>query len=534
MRHWFWILLIALGLQAQEARIQILGTTDLHGHVMAEDTFSLQPANLGWAKLATLIRRQKALNPDTILVDCGDTIQGEPLNYVRNTLRRDLPEPSVAIMNALGYAAMAVGNHEYDFGLDVLREVERQARFPFLSANTLSAKGPHAFPTHVLLTVGGVRVALVGFTTPRTAALAGRNASDLVFQDIVAAARELVPRLREKEKADVVVALVHSGLGTVDGRPGDENAALRLADQVPGLDAILTGHTHLAIQTQHKGIPILQAQAQGRALAVVELTVRKEKGRWRVTGTQGHLLHPEADTPADPEVLSLTTDLRAATDRYLDTAATTLLVDLDSRWSRMEDTPLMQLLHQVQRQATGAQLSAAASPGAKLFIPKGPTSVRQFYALAPYENQVARIRITGAQLKAYLEHAARHYTYSWEPELYNREVPIHDFDMVDGVAYALNLGRPVGSRVVNLSYQGQPVKPEQTFTLALSTYRLGGGGGYMEAIGFKGAPELVTEASQRNLLLAYVLARPTLNPPVTNAWRTIPYLDRERVLNQAR
>src|SRR5512141_2119728 len=190
MRHWFWILLITLGLQAQEARIQILGTTDIHGQVMAEETFSLQPANLGWAKIATLIRRQKALNPDTILVDCGDTIQGEPLNYVRNTLRRDLPEPSVAIMNALGYAAMAVGNHEYDFGLELLREVEKQAKFPFLSANTLTPKGAPAFPTHTLVTVGGVRVALVGFTTPRTAALAGpRKVAGLAFQDIVAAAR---------------------------------------------------------------------------------------------------------------------------------------------------------------------------------------------------------------------------------------------------------------------------------------------------------------------------------------------------------
>ena len=535
MRHWFWILLITLGLQAQEARIQILGTTDIHGHVLAEDTFSLQPANLGWAKIATLIRRQKALNPDTILVDCGDTIQGEPLNYVRSTLRRDLPEPSVAIMNALGYTAMAVGNHEYDFGLELLREVEKQAKFPFLSANTLTAKGGPAFPSHTLVTVGGVRVALVGFTTPRTATLAGpRNVASLAFQDLVTAARELVPRLRDKEKADVVVALVHSGLGKVDGHPGDENAALRLADQVPGLDAIFTGHTHQAIQTEHKGVLILQAQDYGRALAVADLSLRKEKGRWRVTATQGRLIRPEASTPVDPEVLSLTADLRAATDRYLDTAATNLLVDLDSRWSRMEDTPLMQLLHQVQRQATGAQLSAAASPGSRLFIPKGPTSVRQFYALSPYENQVARIRITGAQLKAYLEHAARHYAYSWEPDLYNREVPIYDFDTVDGVTYALNLGRPTGNRVINLSFQGQPVKPDQTFTLALTTYRLWGGGGYMEAIGFKGTPDLVTEASQRNLLLAYVLARPTLNPTVTNAWRTIPYLDRERVLNQAR
>ena len=535
MRHWFWILWIALGLQAQEARIQILGTTDMHGHVMAEDTYSLQPANLGWAKIATLIRRQRALNPATILVDCGDTIQGEPINYVRNALRRDLPEPSMAIMNALGYSAMAVGNHEFDFGLEVLRDAEKQAKFPLLSANTVDAKGKPGFLSHTIVTVAGIRVALVGFTTPRIPAMTEpRNYAGLRFQDIVAAARELVPRLRERERAEVVVALVHAGLGKVDGREGDENAALRLADQVPGLDVILTGHTHLAIQTEHKGIPILQAQAHGRALAVVDLNLRKEQGRWRVAGALGRLVSPEADTPVDPEVLSLTAELRAATDRYLDTAATSLLVDLDSRWARMEDTPLMQLIHQAQRQATGAQLSAAASPGAKLFIPKGPTSVRQFYALSPYESQVARIRISGAQLRAYLEHAARHYTYSWEPELYNSEVPLHDFDMVDGVAYALDLGKPAGSRVASLSFQGQPVKANQSFTLALTTYRLRGGGGYMEAIGFKGSPETVTEASQRNLLLAYVLARPSLNPPVASAWRTIPYLDRERVLNQAR
>jgi 2',3'-cyclic-nucleotide 2'-phosphodiesterase/3'-nucleotidase len=155
MKRWIWILLIALGVQAQEARIQILGTTDLHGHVLAQDTFTLQPANEGWAKVTTLIRRQKALNPNTLLVDCGDTIQGEPLNYVRNVLRRDLPEPSLAIMNDLGYAAMAVGNHDYDFGLPLLREAEKQAAFPFLSANTVDAKGRTAFPTHVLATLPG-------------------------------------------------------------------------------------------------------------------------------------------------------------------------------------------------------------------------------------------------------------------------------------------------------------------------------------------------------------------------------------------
>ncbi len=534
MRHWLWIFLIAVGLQAQEARIQILGTTDMHGHVRAEDTYSLQPMNQGWAKITTLIRRQKALNPNTVLVDCGDTIQGEPLNYVRNVLRRDLPEPSLAIMNALGYAAMAVGNHDFDFGLPLLREAEKQAQFPLLSANTVDAKGQPGFQTHTLVTVAGIRVALLGFTTPGVPTMTEPgNYEGLFFRDIVSVAKKLVPRVREQDKADVVIVLMHSGLGALEGREGDENAALRLADQVPGLDAIFTGHTHQAIQVEHKGIPIVQAQCFGRALAVVDLDLRQEKGHWRVVARSERLLKPDDQTPSDPEVLRLTADLQAATDRYLDTGATNLLVDLDSRWSRMEDTALMQLIHQVQRQATGAQLSAAACPGPKLYIPKGPTSVRQFYALMPYENQLARIRVTGDQLKRYLEHSARHYTRSWEPELYNRDIPFYNFDMVDGVSYALDLGQPAGGRVLNLSYRGKPVTPEQTFTMAISTYRLRGGGGYMAAIGFTGAPELITKASQRNLLLEYVLGHASLNPMPTNTWRTIPYLDRERVLNMA-
>jgi len=534
MRHWFWILLIALGLQAQEARIQVLGTTDMHGHLLAEDTFSLQPANQGWAKVTTLIRHQKAQNPNTILVDCGDTLQGEPVNYVRNLLRRDLPEPSIAIMNTLGFSAMAVGNHDYDFGLPALREAEKQATFPFLSANTVDTKGRPGFQSHALMTVAGVRVALLGFTTPGVPSMTEPgNYAGLAFQDIVATAKRLVPYLREKERADVVIVLMHAGLGSVQGAEGDENAALRLADQVPGVDAIFAGHTHQALQTEHKGVPIVQAGCFGRALAVLDLDLRQEKGRWRVVAGKGRTLKPEDQTPTDPEVMSLTAGLRAATDRYLDTAATNLLVDLDSRWARMEDTPLMQLIHQVQRQATGAQLSAAASPGPKLFIPKGPTSVRQFYALAPFESQVARIRITGDQLKRYLEHGARHYLLSWQPELYNREIPFYNYDMVDGVSYALDLGKPVGSRIRNLSYQGQPVKPDQVFTLALSTYRLRGGGGYMEAIRFTGTPDLITPASQRNLILEHVLGRPTLNPTPTNTWRTIPFLDRERVLSLA-
>ncbi len=527
------IVLCFLGsLQAQELHLQILSTTDVHGHVMAEDTFSMQPRNLGWAKVATLIRQRKALNANTILIDSGDTIQGEPINYVRHRLRRDLPDPSMPIMNDLGFAAMAVGNHEFDFGMDVLREVEAQAKFPWICANALRAKDSQpAFKPFVKVKVGEVTVGILGFVTPHIPRWSEpANYEGLIFEDIVTSAKVWVPRLREKEKVDLVVVAMHSGLGEVRGQVGDENAALRLAEEVPGIDAILSGHTHRPIAMRHKGIPILQAHMHGLALGVLDMALRKEKGRWLVAASEATLLRPADDTPIDPTVVALTAELREGTRTYLDTFATNLATDIDTRFSRMEDTPVMELLHRSMREATGAQLTAAACFNGGLYIPKGPTSVRQWYALLPYENRLARIRISGQQLKAYLEHAARYYNPPYMPELTSGLMGGYDFDTVEGVTYVLDLMKPVGRRVVNLRYQGQPVGAEQSFTLALTSYRLRGGGGYMEAMGWSGVPELVTAECQRNLFLEFVLKAPTLAGTPDHNWRTIPYLDRERVL----
>jgi len=250
------------------------------------------------------------------------------------------------------------------------------------------------------------------------------------------------------------------------------------------------------------------------------------------TGHTIRLLQPGPETASDPQVLELTAPLRAAADTYLNTMATTLGADLDGRWARMEDTALMHLLHTVARQASGAQITALASPGPRIFIPRGLTSVRQFYALCPDDARICRIRVSGRQLRAYLEHAARFYNFSHNPELYNRAVDPRDFDTLDGCAYVLDISRPAGTRVVDLKVQGKPVKDDQTFTLGLLSSRLAGIGGYLEAMGWSGLPEFQSPAPFRNLLLEYVLSRPSLAPAADDHWRIVPALDRERVLAQ--
>jgi 2',3'-cyclic-nucleotide 2'-phosphodiesterase/3'-nucleotidase len=132
-------------------------------------------------------------------------------------------------------------------------------------------------------------------------------------------------------------------------------------------------------------------------------------------------------------------------------------------------------------------------------------------------------------LRAYLEHSARYFKFSHLPDLLNRSIPLADYDIVGGCSYALDISRPVGRRVSGLMFEGSPVRDDQVFTMAISTYRLAGGGGYMDAIGFRGQPDMVSRDTLRNLLMEHVLPMPTLSISPPDAWRTIPYLDRERV-----
>ena len=526
------ILLCTLCLRAQDVRLQVLATTNLQGRILPRDTFTLQPANLGWATAATLIRNLKAGNPNTLLLDCGNILSGDAVNYVRNRLRPELPEPSVAIMNALGYHAMAVGAREYGFGFKLLRSVEETAQFPFLSANTVFAStGKGVFTPYVKVAMGGLQVAILGLTAASVHADPA-NLEDIKFLDPVETARILVPKLRDKEKADLVIVLIHGALGQGPCAPMGANPVRCLAEKVPGIDLILAGNGAQPQATRVAGVPVLQAGALGQAVGVADLKLHKQLFHWKLEGAELRLEQPTPETLPDPQVLELTASLRAETEAYLNTYATNLATDLDGRWSRMEDTALVQLLHTVMRKATGAQLSAVASPGSRFYIPKGPTSVRQFYALAPEEDRVARIRITGTQLRKFLEHAARFYNLSYEPDLFNRDLAPRDYDMVSGVNYSLDLSKPVGQRVVLLTYRNEPVTDAQSFTLALSTFRLGGSGGYLAAMGFQGGAEMTTPGSLRNLLLDYVLNRPTVTIPLVGNWRTIPYLDRERVLAQ--
>jgi 2',3'-cyclic-nucleotide 2'-phosphodiesterase/3'-nucleotidase len=441
----------------------------------------------------------------------------------------------VEIMDGLGYGAMVPGERDFDFGVSALKNAEAQAGFPLVAANLLDAKGNALFAPYAKVTLDGVSVALLGLSAPAPHnapnALNAMGDPAVVVRDAVETAKEWVPRLRGKEKADLVIVLMHVGQASGRMAPNSENAAFALLDSVPGIDAVVASRSRRPLAARHaSGVPVVQPSPYGQSLASIAFTLQRQGKQWRLKSSEAKDVPLDQSLELDPTVLRLTEALRLETEDYLDTFATKLGNDIDGRWSTVEPSALLQLIHDVQQKATGAQLSAAPSPGTHIFVQKGPTSVRQFYALAPHENRVAKIRITGAQLRAYLEHAATHFNYSYLPELINRAVPLADYDIVGGCHYALDISQPPGKRVASLKYGNGPVEDAQVFTMAISSARLAGEGGYMDAMGFNGRAETVTKETLRNLLLEHALASPSLDINLNGDWRTIPFLDRNRVL----
>src|SRR5258705_2238053 len=308
----------AVGAQAADrASITVLSTTDLHGNILPIDYYTGMPDARGLAAVATLVRQARDENPNgTLLVDSGDVIQGSPLNYVHNTVNNAPPDPMMRAMSALGFDAMVVGNHEYNHGRTVLEKAHSEASFPWLSANTYTAgTNDLAYTPYVVKVLNGVRVGVLGLTTPGIPSFENpENYRGLDFRPAIPEARKWVAVLRGRERADVVVVAMHMGLEEdlrtgipTPGQVPNENAALAIAREVPGIDLIMMGHTHREVSGLVVGGALLvQAGLWGRHLGRADLSLEKDTaGRWRVVSKQARTIPVSLQTAVDPQIAAI-------------------------------------------------------------------------------------------------------------------------------------------------------------------------------------------------------------------------------------
>jgi 2',3'-cyclic-nucleotide 2'-phosphodiesterase/3'-nucleotidase len=522
-----------------DAAITVLHTSDLHGHVYPQDALSEKDFGEGLSRVAAAARAIRAEGRPVLLLDSGDTIQGTPeqaLAFQREPGRA--LDPIIAAMNRVGYDAMAVGNHEFDFGRDRLARSRGQARFPWLSANILEESGSPAFDPYVVRTVGGVRVGILGLTTPLVPFWESPSrTAGLRFLDPVEAARRYVPILRGRERCDLVVVVAHLGFerdpaSGADRGGAEENRAYAIATEVPGIDLLLTGHTHSSIAPRQLGETwVSQPGRFGSTLTRFDVALSRAGGGWSIKQIRGQNLPMKTVAP-DPEIERLSEPSHEAAMTALAQTLARLPEPLLAGDARTQDTPILDWLHQVQRVQGRADLSfASLLPGALAPWPAGPLSVRQVWSFYPYENTLVTVRATGAQVREALETAARCISgveasdagAAWRR---NPAVWGYNCDTLDGAEYALDPTRPEGHRVLFLRRGGKPVGDEEVFLVALNSYRAAGGGGYRV---WRACPRVSeSNASLRELLFEDAKRRGELAPRSDGNWFLAPSLPEGR------
>jgi len=537
----------------------ILGTTDLHSHVFDWDyyldkAYSDSKGNsVGVARVATLIKQQRAAKGEehVLLVDAGDIIQGTSLAYYFARVdpitgkdgKKGPAHPMAVAMNHMRYDAAALGNHEFNYGIEVLRKFEQQCRFPLLGANALDAKTLRpAFPPYTVkrICVPGapdIKVGILGLTNPGIALWDKDNVSGrMVFPGLVEQAKKYVPRLRALG-CDVVFLTDHSGLdGSTsygDALPYVENASNLVAEQVPGIDAILVGHTHVevssyTVKNEETGADVLLSEPYcwGYRLSVFDFELELHHGQWKVTKKTAQTLNPNT-VDEDPEIKKLLEADHELVVKYVNTAVGTCTEDLSAAESCWKDVPIMDFIHEVQTETVKAGLSASdaalplisvAAPFSRTAdIPAGSVTIKDIAGLYIYDNTLYGKKLTGAQLKDYLEYAAKYYhqvpsgTKVDTSTLTNaNSFWDYMYDTAAGVSYDIDIAQAEGSRIKNLTYNGAAVTDDQVFVVAVNNYRANGGSGYPHIATADIAYSSTNEI--RQLMIDYVTAKGALNP----------------------
>jgi 2',3'-cyclic-nucleotide 2'-phosphodiesterase (5'-nucleotidase family) len=510
------------------AHVVLVATADVHGRTTGWDYVARRAAPGGLARVAPVVDSLRQRYPGrVVLLDAGDLLQGDPYATYFGRAEPRTPHPIIEAMNLVGYDAATPGNHDFDFGVPAFYRAIGDAAFPFVSANIYAERADTLiFPPIRVLQREGVRVAVTGFTTPGVM-LWDRSLlkGALRVAPIDRRAAAIVQTMRKT--ADVVVVLSHSGMNGPASYDttgiGAEDVAASFATLAPRPDVVIVGHSHRELaDSVINGVHFVQPRPYAGGVSIVHLDLRRVDGRWKLTRIRGEAL-PVTDRTPSPLLAQRLEPSHVAVQAWVDQAIGYSSVPLRVGDARARPSALQDFVLEVQRSRARADLSS--SPVFDLRAGFDADSIRrgQVLALYPYDNTLRAVRISGRQLKEYLEWSARYFRVDPAGRIaINDTVAGYDYDIVRGARYDLDLLQPVGERVRNLSVRGRPVQPADSFTLALNSHRQTGAGGYSMLYG---AP-VVYDRNENiaELLIEEIRRRGGVDPEAIppSQWRIVP------------
>lgn len=487
-------------------KLRLMETSDIHDHIMDYDYYADSATEkFGLARTATLIQKMRSEAKNSILVDNGDLIQGNPMaEYMVKVkpLKAGDVHPVFKAMNLLNYDMATLGNHEFNYGLDFLKEAYNDAKFPYVNANVYvddkdkdasndkNYFKPYEIKEKTVKDENGqdqtIKIGYLGLVTPQiTTWDKGNLDGKVIAKDIVETAKNFVPKMRA-EGADLVVVLAHTGIDTVEHDAGAENAVYDLAMKVPGIDAIVSGHQHnifpgdprfnnVAAIDAKKGtinnIPVVMPKNWGSHLGVIDMDLSKENGKWKITNSQSTaapIIDPATKKSADryQPIIDAVKSEHEGTLEYIRKEVGQTSARINSYFALVQDDPSIQIVNDAQRwfaknklkdteYANLPILSAAApfkaggrmGPDYYTNISAGKLAIKNIGDLYLYDNTLQVVKLKGSDVKNWLEMSAGAFNQidpakTEEQSLLNLDFPSFNYDVIDGVTYQVDVTQP--------------------------------------------------------------------------------------------
>ena len=520
------LVLPAAAAEEESKTVTILQTSDLHGMVNPYDYASNKVSKTSLAHAATIIKAERSKDPNLLLLDTGDTTQA---NYIQEFLNEN-PNPIIGALNYLDYDAWTLGNHEFNFGFSYVTKEISEFEGVTLAGNIYKADGSRWIDAYHIFDVDGVKVAVFGIDAPHIPQWEKTDPTHYDNMSFTSPMEETGKILKELDgKADVVIGSIHYGLEGEYGTEGVRALAETYGDRI---DALLIGHAHAVVDETIGGIPVLEPGSNGQYVSKVTITLTGSGSGWTVdkSATTGELLDCSAVTPdADflAEFKSLHEKSLAMASREVGQVGKTFLDPVELLPgipnAIIQDNPVIDLINKVQMEQTGADVSLAALFDSSSNLEAGPFLHRDSVKIYKYDNTLFAVKVTGKQLKAIMERQAGGFFNQYQSGdvtvSFNPNIRMYNYDEFAGVNYEIDISKPEGQRIQNVTYQGKPLSDTQTLVLALNNYRYGG----LVSAGLLNESDVVYEGGAvRDMITDYVASlQGPLMPECDNNWKIV-------------
>ncbi len=536
-------------------KIRIIETTDVHGSIFPYDFIKNEKTDHSLANVYTYVKEQrKNSDLETILLDNGDILQGQPVVYYSNFEATDREHICAQVMNFMQYDAGTVGNHDIEAGHPVYDKLSKEFNFPWLAANAINTKtGNPYFTPYTIIERQGVKIAVLGLITPAIPNWLPENIwSGIEFEDMIVTSKKWIKIIKEKEQPDIIIGLFHSGIDyTYDNSTAEtyknENATQLVPKNVDGFDVVFGGHDHQKYNFTVKSpdgsdVLIMDPRSYARCMAVVdiELSWNEEKNAWDKK-ISGQIIDTDTIIP-DKSFINKFSDFFEETKKYVNREIGTFTKTIASKDALFGDSEFADLIHTIQLKISKAEISFTAPLSYDSEIKKGNIYVRDMFNLYRYENLLYTMRLSGKEVKNYLEYSVNLWFNRMQNKndhllklKENKEGNLHlasayyNFSSAAGINYVVDLKAPEGERVRILKLSsGKEFDMNKEYLVAVNSYRGNGGGGHL----IKGAgipkdelSERVVHSTDKDLryyMIKWIEEQKTITPSCDHNWTLIP------------